>query len=109
MTKAIYKLNIPCHRQGELQGVFVAEKEQIKYLIDNKIKIFFGEVLGKHSNIVAILEEDEIIEVTDNEEFIKLFECYNLDSGINPLYYHTSMNDGDTFEEQWKIYLDSKL
>lgn len=109
MERAVYKLDIDCRRQGSLQGVFVAEKEKINYLIDNKIEIYFGEVLGKHSNIVTTIDEGEIVEVTDNEDFIKLFESYGLSSGFNPLDYHTSMNEGDTFQDQWQIYLDSKL
>lgn len=108
MSKAIYKLSIDFKRQGNLEGVFVAEKEQIEYLLNNKIKIYFGEVLGKHSEVNVIIEENEIEEVTDNDEFIELFEQYDLSSGYNPLDYHTSMNEGDLFSEQWQIYLDSK-
>ena len=108
MSRAIYKLNIDCRRQGNLEGIFIAEKEQIEYLVNNKIEIYFGEVLGKHSEIIATIDKNEIIEVTDNEEFIKLFEKHDLSSGFNPLYYHTSMNDADLFEDQWQIYLDSK-
>jgi len=94
---------------GSLDGVFIAEKEKINYLIDNKIEVFFGEVLGKHSEISVIISEDNIQEVTDNEDFIKLFESYGLSSGFNPLDYHTSMNEEDLFDDQWQIYLDSKL
>lgn len=108
MSRAIYKLNIDCHRQGSLEGVFIAEKEQIEYLVNNKIEIYFGEVLGKHSQVIVTIDENEIIEVTDNEEFIKLFEQHDLSSGFSPFGYHTSMNDADLFEDQWQIYLDSK-
>lgn len=52
--KAIYKLNADYGRNGNLTGVFIAEKEHVAVLLENKIEVYFGEVLGKHSEISAL-------------------------------------------------------
>lgn len=83
--KAIYKLYIDCGRMGTLEGVFVAEKEKLNNLIGKHI--YYGEVLGKHSEVYGNLEKEEVTMVTDDENVVKLFETYDLSSGINPFHY----------------------
>jgi hypothetical protein len=50
--KAIYRMDIDCGRNGNLTGVFIADKDHVKILLEKKIEIYFGEVLGKHSEII---------------------------------------------------------
>jgi len=85
--KSLYKMNFDCGRQGSLEGIFLAEDEDVEILINNKIEIHFGEVLGKHSDIRGNLEQNEITKITDDEKVIEIFEKYNLQSGYNPFDY----------------------
>ena len=83
--KKIYKYYLDCGRMGEVSGVFVEDDENIKKSIG--CHIYFGEILGKHSEVTTTLEEDDFTIVTDNQDFIALFEEYRLDNGYNPLDY----------------------
>lgn len=49
--KALFKMDFDCGRMGNLEGVFIADTEDVEYLVNNKISVYFGEVLGKHSEI----------------------------------------------------------
>jgi len=91
MKKAIYKFNADCGGMGELEGVLISTKERVDKLIESKIEVYFGEVLGKHSEIYGAIEKDEIIFVSDNEEAVRVVEEHSLTSGINPFDY-TSIN-----------------
>ena len=82
--KAIYKLNLDCGRYGNLYGIFVADKEYVDTLIDSGIEVYFGEVLGKHSDVYGEIEETDIKLVTDDPIAIEIFERYDLSSGYNP-------------------------
>ena len=85
--KALYKLNFDCGRNGSLEGIFTAEKEDVEVLVEKEIPIYFGEVLGKHSEVYGTVERDEIEFITDAEEVINIFEKYKLSSGYNPFDY----------------------
>jgi len=95
MEKAIYKLLISIPRHGTISGIFVIEKKYMKKLLEEKIEIYLGEVLGKHSEVYVTVEEDEIVEITDDVTVVEIFENYNLYSGINPFEYVSN----DFFEE----------
>lgn len=83
---ALYKLDVDCGRMGNLTGVFESTPEAIKSLMNKKI--YFGEVLGKHSEIVVTFEEGEIEFLTDDEDFINKARLYNLiPTGYNPFDY----------------------
>jgi hypothetical protein len=93
-VKAIYKMNFDYGRSGSLEGVFVAEKEHVKILVDKKIEIYFGEVLGKHSEVVGIVTESEIKMISDNPEVVEIFEKHDLSSGYNPFGYSAVSSEG---------------
>lgn len=82
--KALFKMDFDCGRMGSLEGVFVADIEDVEYLVNNKISIQFGEVLGKHSDISGRVDESEIKLITSDENVIKIVEEYELESGYNP-------------------------
>lgn len=84
--KGLYKMSIDCGRQGELNGIFIAEKEYVEYLITHNIEVHFGEVLGKHSDIAGILDSSDIKFITDKEDVIEVIEKYGLESGYDPFY-----------------------
>lgn len=94
--KAVYKMTIPMRRSGDIEGVFVAEKEHIDYLISSEIEIYFGEIAGKHSEIYGSIGKDDIKMITDDSKVVSVIEEYDLSSGYNPLSY-TTINTGDEY------------
>ncbi len=53
MKKGIYRLTFDCGRSGNLTGVFVDTDLRVKKLVETKMVIYFGEVLGKHSEVMG--------------------------------------------------------
>lgn len=84
--RKIYKFEADFGRMGDLEGVFVSTDEALQELYGKQI--YFGEVLGKHSEVFLTLKPDHITEVTDDEKFIELFEKYGLENGYNPFDYY---------------------
>ena len=89
MERAIFKMNFDCGRSGSLAGVFVQEKEMVKVLVESGMDIYFGEVLGKHSEVYGPLKESEITMLTDSPEVVDMFVQHGLSSGFDPFEYTT--------------------
>ncbi|MEO6176969.1 MAG: hypothetical protein ABIP27_17580 [Flavobacterium circumlabens] len=87
MKKGIYKLSVDCGRSGDLEGVFIATDVQVKALIDSKIEVYFGEILGKHSEVYGAIEKKEVKLLTQDINAIEVVEKYNLSNGVNPFDY----------------------
>lgn len=87
--KAIYKMEIPCGRQGTLYGIFVADTEKVKALFEEQTEVYFGEVLGKHSDVEVIFQEDdvELTLVSSDPKVVKMFEANKMETGYNPFDY----------------------
>ena len=85
--KAIYKLRIDAGRNGDLNGVFLTTRERIEKLVESEAVVYFGEVLGKHSEVFCKIGDNMIEFVSDNEEVVRLFEEHNLSNGFNPFDY----------------------
>ena len=100
MSKKIYKLEWDFGRMGSLEGVFVADSDDIKKLLENETEIYFGEVLGKHSEVFGVIKSKHLTEVTDDEKFIDLFEKYGLESGYNPFDYLNESEDDYEDEDE---------
>lgn len=83
--KAIYEFYWDCGRQGFLEGLFIADSDEVKEAIGKKVH--FGEALGKHSEIYGELEELDVVLVTDDPVAINVVERYELTKGYNPLNY----------------------
>ena len=93
MSKAIYKLHFQCGKGEILEGVFIAEKDDVAEMVESGKYILFGEAQGKHSNVYGPIELDEDLTfVTDDQAVIKMFEDYKLFSGYNPI---------DLYKEQY--------
>ena len=84
---AVYEMNFDCGRMGKLEGIFVADKRYVDFLVSNNIEIYFGEVLGKHSEVYGTLTPDEIKMVSDNPEVVSVVKDNGLSSGYNPFEY----------------------
>lgn len=86
--KKLYRFHWEIRRMGDVDGVFVATEKEIKETIGKTI--YFGEVLGKHSEIYGELEEKDLEVLSEDQEFIeKLIEVFKSHTinGYNPLCY----------------------
>lgn len=71
---------------GDISSVFIAESDLVDELIGETV--YFGEILGKHSDIYGNLEEKDITVRSEDQNFISLFEEImgdNWSSGNNPI------------------------
>jgi len=96
MCLAIYRFYWDCKRMGDLEGVFIAKKSKVKKTIGKQL--YFGEVLGKHSEISGTLDEEDLTILSDDQDFIqqciKVFGPGTI-SGYNPLSYISDEESDD--------------
>lgn len=83
--KGVYKFYWDYSRNGEVSGIFVAEDYKIKEIIGKEI--YFGEILGKHSEVSNTIDEEDITLISQDPEFVRIFEENNGSVGYNPLEY----------------------
>lgn len=86
--KAIYEFYMDCGRMGDVSSTFIADKEDVAKAIGKYI--YFGEILGKHSEVTCNLEEDHLEIKTDDQDFIAMFESImgeGWSTGNNPMEY----------------------
>lgn len=79
---------LDCGRMGELEGLFIAYQSDIDALVGTEVN--FGEVLGKHSDITATIEEGDIKVVSSDREKIDWLQGIFLGdsiTGFNPFDY----------------------
>ena len=83
----LWRFNWDCGRQGELEGLFVATEQEVKELTGKEV--YFGEVLGKHSEIYGEIEEGDFEKIDLDAETVAKVEKILSDtwSGFNPLEY----------------------
>ena len=98
--KKLYSFFWDCGRMGDLDGLFIAEDSEIEALIGKRI--YFGEVLGKHSEIEGVLEADDLTVKSDDQDFItKFIEIMGEGtvSGFNPLDFYDPEEDDWDYED----------
>ena len=86
--KGLYLFQWDCGRMGDLEGIFIADSADVESLIGKNV--YFGEVLGKHSEIEGVIENGDITLKTDDPAFIADLEKHlgtGTLSGHNPLDY----------------------
>jgi len=99
--KKIYEFGVNCGRMGDLDGMFIADEEEVNKIMGKNI--YFGEVLGKHSEISIDLEEEHLTVKTDDQDFItKFIEIMGAGtiSGYSPLDYYDPEMDSDNEDEE---------
>lgn len=91
----LYSFHWDCGRSGDLDGLFVAEEDQVESAIGKRL--YFGEVLGKHSDVEGILEASDLEEVSNEQDkIIWLVDLLGTSiSGFNPLEYLAEEEDED--------------
>lgn len=97
-TRGVYRMQFDAGRMGSVCGLFTATDEEIKEAIGKEV--YFGEVLGKHSEVYGTLEASEVTLVTDDPDFVAKFDEYQCASGYNPLEYLRENEEDDSEEEE---------
>lgn len=85
--KTLYKLHFSCWRMWNIYGLFIADDKDMNDLISSEKEVYFGEVLGKHSEICWPISDEDITIITKNEDVITMVEDYDLEIGYNPFDY----------------------
>lgn len=86
----IYEFFADFGRMGEIDGYFIATPEEVAAMIAEEPTLYFGEVLGKHSEVVLDLTADHISLKSDNAEAVAVVKDLFGESvaGFNPLDYY---------------------
>lgn len=85
MAKGLYRFYWDCGRQGSLEGIFIEDSENVKNVIGKEV--YFGEVLGKHSEVYGTLEAKDFTLLTEDKIAVDIVGQYGLGSGYNPFDY----------------------
>lgn len=96
MTKHIYRFSQDFRRMGSLNGVFVSTPHEIEKILGKTV--YFGEVLGKHSDVECEIGSDNIAILTSDADFIEKFEELGMSNGFNPLDYVEESDDEEDGE-----------
>lgn len=86
--KVLVEFYWDCGRSGEVNGLFICFKEDLEHTYGKGI--YFGEILGKHSEVYGTLGKEDITIKSEDQDFIEKLESVigsvNI-SGYNPLQY----------------------
>jgi len=85
----LWSFNWEYGRQGTVEGLFKATKQEIEKAIGNQV--YFGEILGKHSEVFGTLDDGDCELISDDP----LYVINALESGYNPLHYINDEEDED--------------
>lgn len=96
MSKVLVRFFWDCGRMGDVDGLFVTTKEELEKAYDKRV--YFGEILGKHSEVYGTLERKDIEILSEDQIFIDQLTHLLGDhlSGYNPL---DSIEEGQDEEE----------
>ena len=92
----LYRFEMDCGRMGMLSGTFVTES--LKPILGKRV--YFGEVLGKHSEIEGVLDEGDFTLLTNDQDFINKFVELECESGHNPFDYFEPEDEEDEEEDE---------
>lgn len=77
-----------CGRQGDVEGLFITDQKQLDSIYGKEV--YFGEILGKHSEVFSTVDKEDIGIICDDQEVIGVLQkAINGDtlSGYNPFDY----------------------
>lgn len=83
--KKLWKFYWYMGRQGEVESVFTATQSEIDEILDKNI--YFGEILGKHSEVYGVIEAKDLEVLSEDASLIAVFEKHVGSTGHNPLDY----------------------
>jgi len=85
MTLGVYIFYKNFGRSGSLHGLFMADGSEVSSSFGKTA--YFGEVLGKHSDVCCKLSEGDIELITEEPSEVSMFDNLNVCFGYNPLEY----------------------
>jgi hypothetical protein len=118
--KAVYKMCFECGRSGELTGIFVEDTDLVDALIESGIEVYFGDALGKHSEISGPVTRGEVTIASTDLNAISVIEDLNFETGYNPFDYTVAQSgylpeeikhaqeDDWSVREAVKLYMKTK-
>lgn len=86
--RKIYKFFYDYGRMGEIDAIFTAESADVEKLYGKTV--YFGEILGKHSEVSVQVSEENFTVLSEDADFVSKFEeilGQGTVSGNNPLDY----------------------
>lgn len=95
--KNLYSFYWDVRRMGSVEGLFICDPETLESHYGDDV--YFGEILGKHSEIYGTLDREDFELVSDDQEKVEwLFSLLGGSvSGYNPLDYLSEQEE--EFEE----------
>jgi hypothetical protein len=100
--KVLAKMSLDCGRMGVLSGLFICEEIDLAPFVEGKT-IYFGEVLGKHSEIELDVELGYGLAIVSRDQDLidRLLQIFHKETlcGHNPLSYLKSMEESAMWEE----------
>ncbi|UYD59120.1 hypothetical protein HPMBJEAJ_00005 [Aeromonas phage avDM6] len=94
----LYRFYWDAGRNGSVEGIFVEDSEVVEKYIGSYV--YFGEILGKHSEVDGTLDREDLEIVTDDQEKIQWLVSlmgYSI-SGYNPISYIREDDESDEEE-----------
>jgi len=94
--RKLYKYELDCGRMGVVDGLFIADEDEVNEAMGKYV--YFGEILGKHSDIGCDLQESQLTVKSDDPGFVERLEAVigsETISGYNPL---DNLEEGDKNE-----------
>lgn len=64
----LVSFDVECGRQGEVSGLFVCDQDRLESLYGQTA--YFGEILGKHSEVIIDIEADQFTIKSEDVDFI---------------------------------------
>ena len=104
--RAIYTFDCDLGRMGNVSGTFLQEIQKVENAKRNEYTVYFGEILGKHSDIQLYVSELDLTQVTKDEKLVNAFEEILSLAGIthfgyNPFdYFEDAEDEGEAEEEE---------
>lgn len=102
----LYRFYWDCGRMGDLDGLFVVDDNGdrvLELLLKSDYQVYFGEVLGKHSEVYGTLDADDVELISFDEERVSwLVDLFGgMNSGAH-WFTITGYNPLDTLDfDEW--------
>lgn len=81
----LWRFHWDCGRQGDVESVFVATQAEIDGAVGTEI--YFGEILGKHSEVYGTIEKGDLTLISEDTQLVDIFAKHVGSTGHNPLDY----------------------
>lgn len=85
MAKLVWRFVVDLGRMGRLDSVFTAEEDAVFDAIGKRV--YFGEILGKHSDIDLDLRSEDFVKLCEEPQMVEAFERFSFACGYNPLEF----------------------